>query len=70
MNDEPRVTGDPMQDLRQATAALGEVTGRCVGHLIRRDDVLAEWVAAVGEHAVAVEAAVQALEARLPQAGK
>jgi hypothetical protein len=65
MNKEPNVTGDPMRDLREATAALGEATGRCVGHFIRRDDVLAEWVAAVGEHAWAVEAAVEALEARL-----
>jgi hypothetical protein len=65
MNKRPNVTGDPMRDLREATAALGEATGRCVGHFIRRDDLLAEWVAAVGEHALAVEAAVQALEARL-----
>jgi hypothetical protein len=65
MSKQPNVTGDPMHDLREATAALGEATGRCVGHFIRRDDVLAEWVAAVGEHALAVEAAVQALEARL-----
>jgi hypothetical protein len=65
MSEKPNVTGDPMRDLREATTALGEATGRCVGHFIRRDDVLAEWVAAVGEHALAVEAAVQALEARL-----
>ena len=65
MSKEPNVTGDPMRDLREATAALGEATGRCVGHFIRRDDLLAEWVAAVGEHALAVEAAVQSLEARL-----
>ncbi|HEX8936026.1 MAG TPA: hypothetical protein VF788_17985 [Pseudonocardiaceae bacterium] len=70
MSDEPRVTGDPMQDLRKATAALGEATGRCVGHFIRRDDLLAEWIAAVGEHALAVEAAVQDLAARLPQPGE
>jgi hypothetical protein len=65
MNKEPTVTGDPMRDLREATVALGEATGRCVGHFIRRDDVLADWVAAVGEHALAVEAAVQDLAARL-----
>jgi hypothetical protein len=59
-----------MQDLRKATAALGEATGRCVGHFIRRDDRLAEWIAAVGEHALAVEAAVQDLAARLPQPGE
>jgi hypothetical protein len=65
MSKKPNVTGDPMRDLREATAALGEVTGRCVGYFIRRDDLLAEWVAAVGEHALVVEAAVEALEARL-----
>jgi hypothetical protein len=65
MSDEPSVTGDLMRDLREATAALGEATGRCVGHFVRRDDVLAEWVAAVGEHARAVEAAVLDLEGRL-----
>jgi hypothetical protein len=70
MSDEPSVTGDPMRDLRKATAALGEATGRCVGHFVRRDDVLADWAAAVGEHAAALEAAVQALEARLPQDGQ
>ena len=65
MSKEANVTGDPMRDLREATAALGEATGRCVGHFIRRDDLLAEWIAAVGEHALAIEAAMQALEARL-----
>ena len=70
MSDEPSVTGEPMQDLRKATAALGEATGRCVGYFIRRDDLLAGWIAAVGEHALAVEAAVQDLAARLPQPGE
>jgi hypothetical protein len=65
VSNEPSVTGDPIRDLRMATAALGEATGRCVGHFIRRDDVLAEWVAAVGEQALAVEAAVLELEGRL-----
>jgi hypothetical protein len=65
VSNEPSVTGDPMQDLRTATAALSEATGRCVGHLTRRDDLLAEWVAAVGEHAVAVEAALLEFEGRL-----
>jgi hypothetical protein len=59
------VTGDVMQDLRTATAALSTATGRCVGHFIRNDDLLAEWIAAVGEHARAVEAAVSELAGRL-----
>ncbi|MBV9140309.1 MAG: hypothetical protein JO115_05240 [Pseudonocardiales bacterium] len=65
MSNEPSVTGEPIQDLRTATAALSAATGRCVGHFIRRDDVLAEWVAAVGEYALAAEAAVLELEGRL-----
>jgi hypothetical protein len=65
VSNEPRVTGDPMPDLRTATTALSEATGRCVGHFIRNDDVLAEWVTAVGEHARAVEAAILELEGRL-----
>jgi hypothetical protein len=65
VSDEPSVTGDPLHDLRATTAALNEATGRCVGHFIRNDDLLAEWIAAVGEHARAVEAAVSELAGRL-----
>jgi|GraSoiStandDraft_17_1057272.scaffolds.fasta_scaffold1425699_1 hypothetical protein len=65
VNNKPSVTGDPIRDLRTATAALSEATGRCVGHFIRRDDVLAAWVTAVGEYALAAEVAVLELEGRL-----
>jgi hypothetical protein len=65
MSKEPSVTGETMRDLRAATAALSEATGRCVGHFIRRDDILADWVTAVGEYALAVEAAVVELEGHL-----
>jgi hypothetical protein len=65
VSNEPSVTGDPIRDLRTATAALSEATGRCVGHYMRRDDVLAAWVTAVGEYALAAEAAVLEFEGRL-----
>jgi len=65
MSQRQSATGDPMRDLREATAELNEATSHFLGHIIDQNRELTKWVTAVARHALMVEAAVRDLQTRM-----